>query len=122
MDAIDVAGPKLNAVIERNPDALRLADELDRDRKAGKLRGPLHGIPVLIKDNIDTADKMITSAGSLAGSPMASPKDATIAAKLRASRALLLGETNLQQWARPPLHSLQQRLVRSRRPDPEPSS
>jgi len=64
--AIDREGPKLNAVIELNPDALAIADRMDRERKSGKLRGPMHGIPVLIKDNIDTGDRMMTTAGSLA--------------------------------------------------------
>ena len=66
IDAIDKGGPSINSVIERNPDALKIADERDAERKAGRVRGPLHGIPVLIKDNIDTADRMRTSAGSLA--------------------------------------------------------
>ncbi|MBI3789884.1 MAG: amidase [Gemmatimonadetes bacterium] len=99
MDAIDVAGPTLRAVLERNPDALAIARERDAERKAGKLRGPLHGIPVLIKGNIDTADRMQTTAGSyaLAGKP--APKDAFLVERLRAAGAIILGKTNLSEWA-----------------------
>jgi amidase len=96
---IDKAGPKLNAVIELNPDALSIADAMDAERKAGKLRGPLHGIPVLIKDNIDTADKMQTTAGSLALEGNIAKTDAFIVTKLRAAGAVLLGKTNLSEWA-----------------------
>lgn len=99
MDAIDAAGPQLNSVIERNPDALAIADELDRERKAGGVRGPLHGIPVLIKDNIDTADRMRTSAGSLALAGSIAPRDAAIVERLRAAGAVILGKTNLSEWA-----------------------
>ena len=97
--AIDKSGPAINAVIELNPDALAIADRLDAERKRGKLRGPLHGIPVLIKDNIDTADKMHTSAGSLALAESIASKDSTVAAKLRAAGAVILGKTNLSEWA-----------------------
>jgi amidase len=97
--AIDKAGPRLNAVIELNPDALAIAAELDRERKAGKLRGPLHGIPVLIKDNIATGDKMCTSAGSLALDGVRATRDAFVAARLRAAGAVILGKTNLSEWA-----------------------
>jgi amidase len=97
--AIDKAGPRINAVIELNPDALAIAEELDRERKAGKLRGPLHGIPVLIKDNIATADKMSTSAGSLALAGVRASKDAFVAQKLREAGAVILGKTNLSEWA-----------------------
>jgi amidase len=98
--ALDQAGPKLSAVIELNPDALAIAKALDAERKAGKLRGPLHGIPVLIKDNIDTADAMKTTAGSqaLADAPR-SGTDAFIVNQLRAAGAVLLGKTNLSEWA-----------------------
>jgi amidase len=99
MDAIDAAGPQLNSVIERNPDALAIADELDRERKASGARGPLHGIPVLIKDNIDTADRMRTSAGSLALASSIAPRDAAIVDRLRAAGAVILGKTNLSEWA-----------------------
>jgi len=92
-------GPMLRAVIETNPDALRIADGLDQERKAGKVRGPLHGIPVLIKDNIDTADQMMTTAGSLALAGHRAKQDAFIVQKLRAAGAVLLGKTNLSEWA-----------------------
>jgi len=96
---IDKAGPTLNAVIELNPDAITIAKQMDSERKAGKLRGPLHGIPVLIKDNIDTADKMKTTAGSLALENNTAAKDAFIVSKLRAAGAVILGKTNLSEWA-----------------------
>jgi amidase len=97
--AIDKAGPKLNAVIEINPDALSIADQLDRERKSGKLCGPMHGIPVLIKDNIDTHDRMQTTAGSLALAGNIAAKDAFIVAQLRKAGAVILGKTNLSEWA-----------------------
>jgi amidase len=97
--AIDKAGPRINAVIELNPDALSIAEELDRERKAGKLRGPLHGIPVLIKDNIATSDKMSTTAGSLALAGVRASKDAFVAQKLRQAGAVIIGKTNLSEWA-----------------------
>ncbi|HEY5415374.1 MAG TPA: amidase, partial [Gemmatimonadaceae bacterium] len=99
MDAIDKSGPAINAVIERNPDAIKIAEERDAERKAGRVRGPLHGIPVLIKDNIDTADRMRTSAGSLALAESIAPRDAFIAARLREAGAVILGKTNLSEWA-----------------------
>lgn len=99
IEAIDKAGPKLNAVIEVNPDAMAIAKAMDAERKAGRLRGPLHGIPVLIKDNIDTADKMKTTAGSLALADHVAAKDAFIVKKLRDAGAVLLGKTNLSEWA-----------------------
>lgn len=99
INQIDKAGPKLNAVIEMNPDALAIADAMDAERKAGKVRGPLHGIPVLIKDNIDTADKMQTTAGALALEGNIAKQDAFIIKKLRDSGAVLLGKTNLSEWA-----------------------
>src|SRR5450830_392458 len=97
--AIDKAGPRLNAIIELNPDARDIARALDAERRAGKLRGPLHGIPVLIKDNIATADRMSTSAGSLALDGVHASRDAFIAARLRAAGAVILGKTNLSEWA-----------------------
>jgi amidase len=97
--AIDKAGPKLNAVIEINPAALTIADEMDRERKTGKMRGPLHGIPVLIKDNIDTGDGMMTTAGSIAMLGNRAKADAFIVKKLREAGAVLLGKTNLSEWA-----------------------
>ena len=99
IEAIDRAGPRINAVIETNPDALRIAAELDRERAAGKLRGPLHGIPVLLKDNIATGDRMSTSAGSLALDGVRASKDAYVAARLRAAGAVIIGKTNLSEWA-----------------------
>jgi amidase len=99
IDTIDKNGPKLNAVIELNPDALSIADAMDAERKAGKVRGPMHGIPVLIKDNINTGDKMMTTAGALALEGNHAAKDAFIIKQLRASGAVLLGKTNLSEWA-----------------------
>ena len=96
---IDKAGPTINAVIEINKDALAIAATMDKERKAGKIRGPLHGIPVLIKDNINTGDKMMTTAGALALKGNIAPKDAFIIEQLRASGAVLLGKTNLSEWA-----------------------
>jgi amidase len=99
IEAMDKKGPAVNAIIELNPEALAIADQRDAERKAGKLRGPLHGIPVVIKDNIDTADRMRTSAGSLALASSTPPRDAFIAERLRAAGAVLLGKTNLSEWA-----------------------
>src|SRR5215468_11134331 len=99
IDDIDKRGPKVNSVIELNPDALTIANEMDRERKAGHVRGPLHGIPVLIKDNIDTHDRMMTTAGSLALEGSIAPQDATVAKKLRDAGAVILGKTNLSEWA-----------------------
>lgn len=97
--AIDKAGPRINAVIELNPDALAIAAEMDRERAAGKVRGPLHGIPVLLKDNIATGDKMSTSAGSLALAGVRASRDAHLATRLRMAGAVILGKTNLSEWA-----------------------
>jgi len=99
MDAIDRAGPGLNSVIERNPDALDIADALDRERKERGPRSVLHGIPILIKDNIATADRMETTAGSLALIGSKPPADAHIVTKIRAAGAVILGKTNLSEWA-----------------------
>jgi amidase len=96
---IDKNGPSLNSVIELNPDALILARELDKERKSGKVRSSMHGIPVLIKDNIDTADKMVTSAGSLALAENHAQQDAFIVKRLRDAGAVILGKTNLSEWA-----------------------
>ena len=96
---LDKNGPGLNSVIELNPDALLLARELDKERKSGKVRSSLHGIPVLIKDNIDTADKMATSAGSLALAENHAKQDAFIVKRLRDAGAVILGKTNLSEWA-----------------------
>jgi amidase len=96
---IDKAGPMVNAVIELNPDALQIADALEVERRAKGPRGPLHGIPVLIKDNIDTSDRMSTTAGSLALVGSRPPNDAYLAAQLRKAGAVILGKTNLSEWA-----------------------
>jgi len=97
--ALDKAGASLNAVIELNPDALTDAARLDSERKAKATRGPLHGVPVLVKDNIDTAGKMKTSAGSLALANHIASEDAPIIRNLRAAGAVILGKTNLSEWA-----------------------
>ena len=99
IEGVDRNGPALNSVIELNPDALAIADALDAERRSKGARGPLHGIPVLVKDNIDTADRMKTSAGSLALADSTPPADATVAARLRAAGAVILGKTNLSEWA-----------------------
>ncbi len=100
LDRIKEIDPKLNSVIEVNPDALKIADEMDKERKAGKVRSAMHGIPILLKDNIDTADKMKTTAGSLALADAPTPKqDAFLVQQLRAAGAVILGKTNLSEWA-----------------------
>src|ERR1700736_2163162 len=97
--ALDQKGPGVNAVIELNPDAMAMADNADKLRKQGKVLGPLHGLPVLLKDNIDTGDQMQTSAGSFALVGKPAKKDSTVAANLRAGGAVILGKTNLSEWA-----------------------
>lgn len=99
IDDIDKHGPEINSVIEMNPDALSIASELDKERKAKGPRGPLHGIPVLIKDNIDTHDRMQTTAGSLALGGSIPLQDSSVAKKLREAGAVILGKTNLSEWA-----------------------
>ncbi len=99
IDRIDRGGPGLNAVIQTNPDALAIARELDNERKEKGPRGPLHGVPILIKDNIDTADKMETTAGSLALLGSKPAKDAFVVGRLREAGAVILGKTNLSEWA-----------------------
>ena len=99
IDELDKRGPAINGILELNPDALAIADALDQERKAKGARGPLHGVPVLIKDNIDTADKMMTTAGSLALLGSKPAKDSFVAQKLRAAGAVILGKTNLSEWA-----------------------
>ncbi|HMJ19642.1 MAG TPA: amidase [Gemmatimonadaceae bacterium] len=99
IEELDRKGPTLRHVLEINPDALAIADSLDRERKSGRVRGPLHGVPILLKDNIDTADSMTTTAGSLALEGSIPLQDAFIAAKLRAAGAVLLGKANLSEWA-----------------------
>ncbi len=96
---IDRMGPTLNSIIELNPDAIADAERLDRERKSGQPLGPLHGIPILIKDNIDTAGRMSTSAGSLALADSKREKDAFVIANLRRAGAVILGKTNLSEWA-----------------------
>jgi amidase len=99
MAAIDRSGPTIRSVIEINPDAQAVAEELDRERIDGRTRGPLHGIPILLKDNIDTADRMHTTAGSLALLGSFARRDAGVAEKLRAAGAILLGKANMSEWA-----------------------
>jgi amidase len=99
IEEVDRRGPALNSVIEVNPEALAIADALDRERKAGRVRGPLHGVPVLIKDNIGTADRMETTAGSLALVGARPARDAFVAERLREAGAVILGKTNLSEWA-----------------------
>ena len=99
IEQVDRGGPELNAVIELNPEAAAIAERLDGERGAGHVRGPLHGIPVLIKDNIGTADKMMTTAGSLALVGARPKRDAFIVRQLRRAGAILLGKTNLSEWA-----------------------
>ncbi len=99
IDQLDRRGPALNAVIELNPDALHIADALDAERQARGPRGPLHGLPVLLKDNIDTADRMLTTAGSLALDGCRAAQEAEVARRLRQAGAVILGKTNLSEWA-----------------------
>ncbi len=99
IEEIDKQGPGINSVLEVNPDAMAIAEALDKERKDQHVRGPMHGIPVLIKDNIDTADRMQTTAGSLALLGSKPTKDSFVAQKLRESGAVILGKTNLSEWA-----------------------
>jgi amidase len=99
IEAVDRSGPGLKSVIELNPDARVIAAELDRERRAKGPRGPLHGIPILIKDNLDTRDRMTTTAGSLALEGSIAPHDAFVVGRLRAAGAVILGKTNLSEWA-----------------------
>jgi amidase len=99
IETLDQKGPKVNSIIEVNPDAPAIALARDAERRAGLVRGPLHGIPVVLKDNIDTADRMQTAAGSLALVGTPAPRDSTVAAKLRAAGAVILGKTTLSEWA-----------------------
>jgi len=99
IEAVDRGGPALRSVLETNPDALAMADQLDAERKARGPRGPLHGIPILLKDNIATADRMMTTAGSLALAGTRPPKDAFIVERLREAGVVILGKTNLSEWA-----------------------
>ena len=97
--ALDQSGPRVNSVLEVNPDARTIAQALDAERKQSGPRGPLHGIPVLLKDNVDTHDQMQTAAGSLALVGTPATRDSTVAARLRAAGAVILGKTNLSEWA-----------------------
>src|SRR5579875_3191886 len=99
IDEIDRRGPALRSVIEINPDALSIARDLDADYRSKGARGPLHGMPVLLKDNIDTADRMQTTAGSLALAGQPASRDSWVAERLRAAGAVILGKTNLSEWA-----------------------
>jgi amidase len=99
LERIDSLDGKVNSIMERNPEAIQTASALDEERRGGKVRGPLHGIPVLLKDNIDTHDKMQTTAGSLALEGHYAPRDAFIVKQLRKAGAIILGKTNLSEWA-----------------------
>ena len=95
---IDRSGPMLRSMIEVNPDAGAIAEALDAERRCGRVRGPLHGVPVVVKDSIDTADKMMTTAGSLALEGNAAPRDGYVVKKLRDAGAVVLGKTNMSEW------------------------
>src|SRR4029079_13644864 len=99
IEELDRGGPGLRSVLELNPDARAIAQQLDEERKSKGPRGILHGIPLLLKDNIDTGDRMQTTAGSLALVGVPAVQDSTVAAKLRAAGAVILGKTNLSEWA-----------------------
>jgi amidase len=99
IERLDRHGPNLRAVIETNPRALDIAAELDAERKSRGPRGPLHGVPILIKDNVETSDHMMSTAGSLALQGWYAPKDAPLVERLRAAGAVILGKTNLSEWA-----------------------
>jgi len=99
IDALDRRGPALRSMLDLNPDALAIADSLDAERRAGRMRGPLHGVPVVIKDNIDTADRMTTTAGSLALEGSVAARDAFVVERLREAGAVILGKANLSEWA-----------------------
>ena len=99
IDEVDRRGPSLRSIIEINPDALAIADRMDSERRAGRVRGPLHGIPVVLKDNIATGDRMLTTAGSLAMATTPAPHDAFLVQRLRDAGAIILAKTNLSEWA-----------------------
>src|SRR5262245_29866254 len=99
IEALDRSGPRMRSILETNPEALAIADSLDRERKAKGPRGPLHGIPVLLKDNIDTRDKLTTTAGSLALEGSVPSRDSFVAERLRAAGAILVGKANMSEWA-----------------------
>ena len=112
---VDKNGPALNAVIEVNPDAISIAESMDRERKDGKIRGPLHGIPVLVKDNIDTADKMMTTAGSLALDGHKATKDAFIIKRLERIRRSFVGKNKSQRMGQLQVQPFIKRVEQSRR-------
>ncbi|MET0552427.1 MAG: amidase family protein, partial [Vicinamibacteria bacterium] len=99
IERLDRSGPALRSVLETNPDALAIAEALDAERQAGKARGPLHGVPVLLKDNVGTHDRLTTTAGSLALEGSIPARDSFVAERLRAAGAVLLGKTNMSEWA-----------------------
>jgi amidase len=99
IERLDSAGPRLNSVLELNPEALAIARALDSERRSRGPRGPLHGIPILLKDNVDTADRMTTTAGSLAMAGSIPPRDSWVARRLREAGAVLLGKANMSEWA-----------------------
>ena len=99
IEALDRNGPMLRSVIETNPEALDIAEQLDQERRAGQVRGPLHGVPVIVKDNLDTADRMTTTAGSLALEGSTPPRDSFVVERLRAAGAIILAKANMSEWA-----------------------
>ena len=119
IEAIDRHGPRLHSVIELNPDAIAIAKALDGERKAGRVRGPLHGVPVLVKDNIATGDRMSTTAGSLALDGVRAPRDAHIVKRLRDGRRGDPRQDQPQRVGQHPLDAIGERLERARRPDPQ---
>ncbi len=120
IDKLDRHGPNLRSVIETNPRALEIAAALDNERKTHGSRGPLHGVPILIKDNIETSDHMMSTAGSLALEGWYASQDAPLVERLRAAGAVILGKTNLERVGEFSLHSFVERLERPRRPVPQP--
>ncbi len=117
IELLDKRGPKVNSVIELNPDALSIADALDRERAAKGARGPLHGVPVLIKDNIDTADRMMTTAGSLALEGSIAARDSAVAERLRAAGAGDPGQDQPERMGEFPFVAFDQRMERARTAD-----
>jgi len=99
IEALDRRGPALHSMLDLNPDARAIADSLDAERRAGRVRGPLHGVPVVVKDNVDTGDRMTTTAGSLALEGSIAPRDAFVVERLREAGAVIIGKTNLSEWA-----------------------
>ncbi len=120
LERIDRLDGELNAVIATNPDAVAQARALDEERRENRVRGPLHGIPILLKDNIESRDPMPTTAGSLALAGNVTGRDAFFVARLREAGVVILGKTNLSEWANFRSERILQRLERSRRPDEQP--